>query len=128
MIVPKYTREIPQRYRLEAGKCGCGYVAFPPRVVCPECGSREFETINLTPEGTIISWTIVHVPAEEFASEAPLPIAIIETPEGARMTAQVVDGDPGEIEIGAEVRLMMRCIRREGHAGINQYGYKAILV
>ena len=28
MITPKYTREIPQRYRLEAGKCAeCGYLA-----------------------------------------------------------------------------------------------------
>jgi len=128
MIVPKYTREIPQRYRLEAGKCGCGYVAFPPRLICPECGSRTFEPINLTPEGTILSWTIVHVPAEEFNAEAPLPIAIIETPEGARLTAQVVDGDPEAIEIGAKVKLMLRRVRCEGHAGIHQYAYKAILV
>ena len=41
MISPRYHREIPQRYRLEAGKCkGCGSVSFPPRIVCPECGKK----------------------------------------------------------------------------------------
>ena len=39
MIVPRYTREIPHRYRLEANKCTkCGFIAFPRRLVCPECG------------------------------------------------------------------------------------------
>lgn len=128
MITPKYTREIPQRYRLEAGKCaGCGYIAFPPRFVCPECGSREFELVKLTPAGTIVTYTIVHVAAEEFSSETPLPIAIIETEEGARLTAQVVDCDPEDVEIGKRVKLIFRCIQREGHSGINQYGYKAVL-
>ena len=57
MITPKYTREIPQRYRLEAGRCtGCGFIAFPPRLVCPECDSRVFEKISLTPSGTILTY------------------------------------------------------------------------
>ncbi len=129
MITPKYTREIPQRYRLEAGKCaGCGYLAFPPRIVCPECGSREFETVNLDDTGTIITYTVVQVASDQFATEVPLPIAIIETDDGGRLTAQVVDCAPDEVAIGKKVRLMFRRIQSEGHAGIHQYGYKAVLV
>lgn len=128
MIVPRYTREIPQRYRLEAGKCtGCGYLAFPPRLICPECGSREFETTVLRPSGTILSYTIVHVAADCFATQTPFAVGIIETDDGARLTAQIVDCDHGEIEIGGRVRLVLRCVQREGHAGILQYGYKAVL-
>ena len=129
MITPKYTREIPQLYRLEAGKCvGCGYLAFPPRIVCPECGAREFETVNLDDTGTIVSYTVIQVAADELATEVPLPIAIIETDDGGRLTAQVVDCEPEEVEIGGKVRLMFRRIQSEGHAGIHQYGYKAVLV
>jgi uncharacterized OB-fold protein len=128
MIVPRYTREIPQRYRLEAGKCGeCGYLAFPPRQVCPECGSREFEQVNLTPSGTILSYTIVHVAADYFANETPFAVGIIETDDGARLTTQIVDCDHSDIGIGGRVRLMTRCVQREGHAGVLQYGYKAVL-
>jgi len=128
MIVPRYSREIPRRFRLEAGKCQkCGYVAFPPRLVCPECGHREFETITLRPQGKILTFTIVHTAADDFAAETPYAVGIIETDDGARLTAQIVDCRPEEIQIGQKVDLVLRRIQREGHAGILQYGYKAVL-
>ena len=128
MIVPKYSREIPQRFRLEAAACNkCGFIAFPPRLVCPECGSRDFKDTMLQPEGTILTYTVIHTPADVFAVEAPFAVGIIETPEGARLTAQIVDCDPGEVEIGKKVDLRLRKIQKEGHSGILQYGYKAVL-
>lgn len=129
MIVPKYTREIPQRFRLEAEKCtNCGYIAFPPRIICPECQSQKFELIKLKPEGTILTFTIIRIPADQFARQAPFAIAIIETVDGARLTAQVVDCKLEDIEIGNKVKLMFRRIQKEGKSGILQYGYKALLL
>jgi len=129
MIVPKYTREIPQRMRMEAEKCKkCGYIAFPPRLICPECQSRNFEAIKLKPEGTILTFTIIHVPADEFATQAPFAVGIIETTDGARLTAQIVDCKLEDVKIGRKVKFMTRKIQKEGHAGILQYGYKAVLV
>jgi uncharacterized protein len=129
MIVPRYTREIPQRYRLEAGKCEkCGYVAFPPRLVCPDCGSKNFKEITLIPEGKILTFTIVYIPPDQFATEAPYAVGIIETVDGARLTAQIVDCSPDEVEVGKSVKLVLRRIQKEGHEGILEYGYKAILV
>ena len=128
MIVPRYAREIPQRYRLEAGKCkNCGYIAFPPRVICPQCASRAFEQIQLKPQGKILTYTIINVAAEAFSLETPFAVAIIETVEGARLTAQIVDCNHQEIEIGKKVQLMLRRIQKEGKSGILQYGYKAVL-
>lgn len=129
MIVPRYSREIPQRMRLEAGKCsGCGYIAFPPRLICPECGNRSFENIKLDPEGEILTYTIIHIAADMFSKEAPFAVAIIETKDGARLTAQVVDCKTEDVAIGKKVKLMTRLIQREGKAGILQYGYKAVLL
>ena len=46
MISPRYHREIPQRYRLEAGQCtACNEIHFPPRHVCRKCGGEDFETM-----------------------------------------------------------------------------------
>ena len=128
MIVPKYSREIPQRFRLEAEKCNnCGYIAFPPRLICPECGQKSFQMLQLQPEGKILTYTIIHVAADAFSTQTPFAVAIIETKEGARLTAQVVDCAPEEVATGKDVKLMFRCIQREGKAGILQYGYKAVL-
>ena len=128
MIVPRYTREIPQRFRLEGAECtGCGKISFPPRRICPSCSGQDFRPRTLAREGTILSYTIVHVAAESFELQTPFAVGIIETPEKVRLTAQIVDCDFSELSIGKKVRLVLRKIQKEGHAGILQYGYKAVL-
>jgi len=128
MIVPRYTREIPQRLRLEASGCEtCDFISFPPRRICPSCGGNITNQISLKPEGEIVTFTIVRVAADDFALQVPFAVGIIETVDGARLTAQIVDCDLAEIEIGKEVFLVTRKIQSEGHAGILQYGYKAVL-
>ena len=129
MPSPRYTREIPNRYRLEAGRCvGCGKVSYPVRPLCPDCRGAEFETIRLTPSGKVITSTVVHVPPNDFLMEAPYAMAVIETPEGARLMAQVVDCEPAEVLPGMEVNLEFRLIRKEGNSGILCYGHKGVPV
>lgn len=129
MPSPRYHREIPARYRLEAGRCsGCGKVSYPSRMVCPSCRGRAFEMVRLTPSGTVVTSTVIHVPPDEFLNEAPYAMAIVETPEGARFMTQVVDCDPGTVGPGTEVALEFRLIRKEGQSGILCYGHKGVPV
>ncbi len=129
MITPqRYWREIPKRYRLEAGKCKkCGYISFPPRLICPKCKNREFEIIRLKDEGKIVSFTIIRVPPEQFSDQSPYAIGIIELNDGVKILAQIVDCDFDDLEIGKKVKIEFRKIRSEGEAGIICYGYKAVL-
>jgi uncharacterized OB-fold protein len=127
MPSPRYWREIPSRYRLEASRCcGCGKVAFPARKVCPACGAQDWKQIQLSREGRVVTSTVVHVPPDDFLMEAPYAMAIVETPEGARLMVQVVDCEPAEVLPGTAVQLEFRLIRREGHGGILCYGYKGV--
>ncbi|MFQ6083196.1 MAG: Zn-ribbon domain-containing OB-fold protein [Candidatus Aminicenantia bacterium] len=128
MLTPqRYWREIPQRYRLEAGRCKkCGYIAFPPRLVCPRCKNREFETIKLKDEGKIVSYTIIRIPPEQFTDQAPYAIGIIELDNEVRITTQIVDCDFEDLAIGKRVKIEFRKIRTEGEAGIICYGYKCV--
>ena len=90
MITARYHREIPQRYRLEAGKCTkCGYVAFPPRLVCPKCNTKKFKQIVLKDEGKIITYTVIRVGPDKFSKETPYAIGIIELNDKLRLTAQI---------------------------------------
>jgi scaffold protein (connect acetoacetyl-CoA thiolase and HMG-CoA synthase) len=120
-------RETPQRYRLEAGKCrGCGFVAFPPRVVCPECGGREFEPARLAGTGRLLTYTIIRVPPAPFEDQAPYAVGIAELADGVRLTAQVVECDFSELRVGLPVRLEFRKISEDGAAGVISYGYKFV--
>ncbi len=127
MSSPRYWREIPARYRLEATACrDCGRVSYPPRRVCPACRSTEADSVKLSHAGRVITSTVVHVPPGDFLMEAPYALAVVETPEGARLMVQVVDCAPGDVYTGLPVHLEFRCIRKEGRGGILCYGYKAV--
>ncbi|MDQ1265374.1 MAG: uncharacterized protein QG635_524 [Bacteroidota bacterium] len=128
-ISPRYTREIPHRYRLEAQKFNkSGFVTLANRYVDPENGDREYENITLKGTGKILTYTVVHIAADAYARTTPFVVAIIETDEGARLTAQVVDCSIDEVKTGAPVELIFRKITEEGASGIINYGYKAVLV
>ena len=127
-ISPRYTREIPHRFRLEAQRYKCGIVSLPTRLVCPDSSCNEVEKITLSGKGTILSYTIIHIASDVFSRQTPYAVGIIETEEGARLTAQIIDCNFEDIKIGGNVELTFRKIMEEGASGIINYGYKALLV
>lgn len=129
MINPRYAREIPQRYRLEASRCkSCNTLFFPPRIKCSKCGSEEFIPAVLNEEGKIVTYTIIRVASEKFSLDTPYAVAIVELDDGLRLTTQICDADLNKIKIGKSVRLVFRKIFEDGVPGINCYGYKAVLL
>ena len=127
MPSPRYWREIPSRFRLEASKCRkCGKVTFPARRICPGCRGTDHEKTHLSRVGKVVTATAVHVAPDDFAMQAPYAVAIVETPERARLMMQVVDCDPSSVVPGLEVAFEFRRIRKEGHGGILCYGHKAV--
>lgn len=129
MITARYHREIPQRYRLEAAKCSkCGHTSFPPRLICSECKTRKFETVRLSDEGKLLTFTVVRVSSDRFSKETPFAVGIVELNDGVKVTTQIADVDVDELKIGQRVRLVFRKIQDDGKAGIHCYGYKAITI
>jgi len=127
MPSPRYWREIPSRFRLEASKCKkCGKVSFPVRKICPGCRGTEYEKTRLSRAGMVVTATAVHVGPDDFAMQVPYAVAIVETPERARLMMQVVDCDPSSVVPGLKVAFEFRRIRKEGHGGILCYGHKAV--
>jgi len=127
MPSPRYWREIPSRFRLEASKCGkCGKVSFPARKICPGCRGTDHAPTKLSHTGKVVTATVVHVGPDDFAMQTPYAVAVLETPEQARLMMQVVDCDPASVVPGLQVAFEFRRIRKEGHGGILCYGYKAV--
>jgi len=123
----RYWREIPQRYRLEAGKCrNCGFICFPPRLICPQCGAREFEPTKIADGGKIITYTVIRVAPDQFVDETPYAVGIAEMDDGVKLTAQVVDCAFAELKVGMRVKIEFRKISEDGRAGVIHYGYKFV--
>ena len=115
------------RFRLEAARCkACSAVTYPVRLVCSKCGGKELEQTELSRKGKVVTSTVVHVAPSDFLMETPYAMAVVETPEGARLMLQVADCDPAEVLPGMDVEFEFRKIRKEGSGGILCYGYKAI--
>ena len=129
MPSPRYAREIPQRYRLEAAKCtGCGNIHFPPRLICPDCKAKTFTTVKLADEGEIVTYTVIRVAPRQFSKEVPYAVGIVELKDGVRLTTQIVDCKPEEVAIGKKVKMIFRKIQEEGSSGLLCYGYKCKMV
>jgi uncharacterized OB-fold protein len=125
----RYWRETPQRYRYEAARCTtCGKVLFPPRTVCRHCQGRDFEKTTLGREGILETFTVIRVAPSGFVDQAPYAVGIVSLPGGVKVTAQIVDTDPGDLAIGERVRLEFRRVRQDGESGILCYGYKFVPV
>ncbi len=130
MSIARFWRETPRRYNLGGSRCtNCGTVYFPPRAVCPSCAKHRqslgrLEPFQLSGDGEVVTFTIVHDAAEGFEMQVPYALAIVRTREGPMLTGQVVDMEPKEVRIGLKVRATFRKLRSEGEAGVIHYGYK----
>jgi hypothetical protein len=128
MSVPRFWREIPQRYNLQASQCGaCEAIHFPPREVCPTCRRQSIgrmSPVKLCGRGTVLQWTRVHRPAPGYEMQVPYVIALVQTEEGPLVTGQVVDSPLEQVAPGARVKAVFRRLGQDGEAGVIYYGTK----
>jgi len=127
MFPSRIWRDSKHRYRLEAGKCTkCGKIVFPYRLICPECGHREFEKVILPDTGKLVTYSIIRVAPSQFTDQAPYAIGIAELENGVKLLAQITDCDVEKIKVGMEVRIEFRRIQTDSHQGVLSYGYKFV--
>lgn len=127
MNIPRHWRETPERYRLEAAKCRkCGKIAFPARLICSDCGHKEFEKINLSGKGKLLTHTIIRTAPEGFEDIAPYAVGIVEMEEGVGVMGQVTDCDPEELKTGDTLVTKFRRMSEEGKTGLIMYSYKFV--
>ncbi|HVN95542.1 MAG TPA: zinc ribbon domain-containing protein [Syntrophorhabdaceae bacterium] len=93
--------------RFTTTKCkGCGHVAYPPRVICPECYSEDLEYVDLPTKGKVIvlSEEVKGVP---LGFNSPLIHAVIDL--GAdpvrRFLTRIINCPAGSLKQGDEVQL-----------------------
>jgi len=81
----------------------CGLVYHYPRALCPDCLSDDVSWIKAAGRGTVYSYTVSRQIAEWPDEALPAIIAYVELQEGPRMMTCLVDCEPDDISVGADV-------------------------
>jgi uncharacterized OB-fold protein len=93
-------------------------------LICSKCKSRDLEAFFFSGRGSVYSFSTVYHALVKFADFLPYIVALIDLEEGPRITAQLTDVCPQEVEIGMPVEMVVRKISEEGERGVINYGYK----
>ena len=65
-------------------KCGgCGEIAIPPKEFCASCGTRAWQAVQLSGDGTLASYTVIRVAPARHAADAPYAVGVVRLKEGA---------------------------------------------
>ena len=86
----------------------CGTLSFPPQHFCSQCLESDTESIELSNEGKIYSFTVVERESLAPADfEIPFAYGYIDLPERIRVLAKIVVCDPRSLAIDMPVTLTL---------------------
>ena len=86
---------------------GCQSLRHPPRPMCDQCQSQEWDFISASGKGTVCSFTVLHHP--KFPGyDYPLIIVLVELAEGTRITSQLTGCEPDEVDFDMPVVMVMQ--------------------
>jgi uncharacterized OB-fold protein len=80
----------------------CGMQLFPKTGVCPGCQSEHLTDVALPRNGTLYSWSVVHVAPKPWVT--PYVIGYVDLPDDVRVFAHI-GGDPQALSIDMPVSL-----------------------
>jgi uncharacterized OB-fold protein len=91
---------------LTTTKCKkCDRLLWPPRIVCPNCLSDEFEWVDLGIEGELYAFTEMRLGAPlGFVEDAPFCIGLVKT-GNVLISTRIDDAKYDELKIGQKLKL-----------------------
>tara|TARA_R110002073_G_C9484499_1_gene580269 strand:- start:4085 stop:4495 length:411 start_codon:yes stop_codon:yes gene_type:complete len=85
---------------------GCNTLRHPPRPMCGDCHSMQWDAVESSGRGTICSFTTLTHP--KFPGyDYPLIIVLVDLEEGTRITSQLVDCSPEDVDFNLAVEMVM---------------------
>ena len=87
-----------------------------PRPLCIACGSEAWTWEQASGIGVIHTFTVtLRNDATAFRGRVPYVLAIVDLPEGLRMTGNVLHAEPDSVRIGDSVRLTFEALDEHFH-------------
>ena len=97
------------RHEFVMQRCtACGAHRYPPKPVCYQCQSLEYDWHAVEGRGLIYSYAVmVHPVHPSLVDRVPYLAIVVELPDagGERIIGNLLDASPEDLEIGKEVEL-----------------------
>jgi uncharacterized protein len=92
--------------KLMAGKCQkCSKIHLPPRPLCDNCYSTQFEWMQISGKGKLVTFTVIHVAPLQFQALAPYAVGIVQLENGLKIPGMIQGVTQEELVIGMELTL-----------------------
>lgn len=103
----------------------CSARVFPPVPVCPECLSEDLDRLGLSRQGTLYSFSTVHVAPRGWL--VPYVAGYVDLPEGVRVFAHVVGAAPDTLSMDMQVELTTAELGVDGDgASFSSYAFTPV--
>ncbi|MCL2134548.1 MAG: Zn-ribbon domain-containing OB-fold protein [Candidatus Bathyarchaeota archaeon] len=87
--------------KLMAGKClKCGKIHLPPRLMCDECYSTQFDWTQISNKGKLLTYTVIHIGSTQFQNLVPYVVGIIEIDNGLKIPGIIHGVAQEQLKIG----------------------------
>ena len=120
---PPIARSYAWKHAFVGSRCEeCGAGHLPPQRVCVKCATvdrMKREPYADTP-GKIATYTLDHL---AYSMQPPVVAAIVDFEGGGRLSCELTDVDPKDVEIGNELEMTFR--RLYTGQGVHNYFWKA---
>jgi uncharacterized protein len=104
-IIEQFYKFLGQQ-KLMAGKClKCGKIHLPPRPLCDNCFSQNFEWVNVSGKGKLVTYTVIHVAPQQFQELTPYPVGIVELENGLKIPGMIQGTLQENLKIGMKLTL-----------------------
>lgn len=84
----------------------CERAIWYPKAFCNACGALSVEWRDASGKATVYSFSAVHRGEGAYREVESFVLALVDLDEGPRVLTNIVDADPGTIEIGQRVQVV----------------------
>lgn len=95
-----------EQQKLMAGKClKCGKIHLPPRPLCDSCYGQDFEWVEISGKGKLLTYTVIHVAPPQFQALAPYVVGIVQLENGLKIPGMVSGVPQEQLKVGLELTM-----------------------
>ena len=98
--IEQFYKNINQQ-ELLAGKCiKCGKIHLPPRTICDNCFSKDFEWTKIPRTGKLLTYTVIHIAPAQFQSISPYTVGIVQLENGVKLPGMIQGTQLEQLKVG----------------------------
>lgn len=92
--------------KLMAARClKCGKIHMPPRPLCDNCFSQDFEWVSVSGKGKLLTYTVISVAPHQFQSLTPYAVGIVQLENGLKIPGMIQGITQEQLKIDMDLTL-----------------------